>query len=104
MTTQISSDPELAPDPSLARIAQLAAVPDADRWARECAWVPGTGYCRKRPCSSKCVFRDQRMCEAERVINARRKRRPSQQTGAERPAPTSTALFVLRGLLRGVLA
>ena len=77
---------------------------EARYWAENCNWEPGTGYCRKRPCSSKCVFRDQRMREAERVINARRRRRPSQQTGAERPAPTSTALFVLRGLLRGVLA
>jgi hypothetical protein len=104
MATETGPDPEAILGPSLARVAQLAAKPDADRWAHECAWVPGTGYCRKRSCSTKCVFRDQRMNEVERVINARRKRRPSQQTGAERQAPTTAALFVLRGLLRSVLA
>ena len=57
-------------------IAELAADPEAARWARDCAWVPGTGYCRNRPCASACLFRAQRAAEARRILRGRRKRRP----------------------------
>jgi hypothetical protein len=96
------NDPGL-PQPR-GRVAELAAHPDGVRWARDCAWVPGTGHCRNRRCSSKCLFREERTAEVQRVARARRQRRPSQLPGAERPAPASAALLVLRRLLRGVLA
>jgi hypothetical protein len=66
-------------DPDRARLAsiaaELAADPDASHWARNCAWVPGTGHCSNRPCSTACLFRAQRTAEAERVARSRRRRR-----------------------------
>jgi hypothetical protein len=56
-------------------IAELAADPEAVRWARDCAWVPGTGYCRNRPCSGRCLFRPQREAELRRLKQARQRRR-----------------------------
>jgi hypothetical protein len=53
----------------------LAAEPDAARWARECAWVPGTGHCRHRDCGDICVFHAQRAAESRRVQRWRRLRR-----------------------------
>jgi hypothetical protein len=76
-------DDTIAPLPS--PIAELAADPDVARWAQDCAWVPGTGYCRNRPCSLACLFRAQRMAEAGHVLSWRRKRRPA--GCAARPAP-----------------
>jgi hypothetical protein len=104
MVKATGSGPDGATAPALTRIAQLAAKPDAVRWARDCAWVPGSGHCRNRPCSTECVFREQRTAEAEWVTSARRQRRPSQRPGAERPAPASAALLVLRKFLRSVRA
>ena len=101
MATETDSDRDVPPP--LACIARLAARPEAARWARECAWVPGTGYCRQRPCSGACVFQDQRMVEADRLVGARRKRRPSQRPGAHRPEPTPAALLMLRRVLPSVL-
>jgi hypothetical protein len=57
------------------RVENLAAEPDVARWARDCAWVPGTGHCRNRDCSAACVFREQREAEARRVWRWRRLRR-----------------------------
>ena len=68
-------------------IAELAADPEAARWARECAWVPGTGYCRNRPCGAACLFRAQRAAEARRILRCRRRRRPTQPGFAGRIAP-----------------
>jgi len=104
MATETSSDPDLRPAPPPGRIALLTAKPEAARWARECAWVPGTGYCRRRPCSPECAFNDQRVAEAARLVSWRRQRRPSQRPGAERPAPARAALVLLRRLLREVFA
>ena len=104
MAVETGSEPysELAaPGLPTLRIARLAARPEAARWARDCAWVPGTGYCRRRPCSAKCVFREQRAAEAEQITDARRTRRPSQRPGAHRPVPISAALLTLRRLLSG---
>jgi hypothetical protein len=56
-------------------IEQLAADPDAPRWARDCRWVPGTGYCRNRPCRTGCLFRRQREDEARSLTEERRQRR-----------------------------
>jgi hypothetical protein len=97
--TRPDTDTNLALGPGPARIVELAARPDAASWARECAWVPGTGYCHRNPCSAACVFNDQRVAEAERVVSDRRGRRPSQRPGAYRPEPTRAALLMLRRFL-----
>jgi hypothetical protein len=86
-----------------AGVVEFASRPGAAFWAQQCAWVPGTGLCRRRSCSTACVFHDQRSAEAERVSGARRVRRPSQQPGAYRPEPARAALLVLRRLLARVL-
>jgi hypothetical protein len=65
----------VGPTNPLPRAEYLAAEPDAMRWARECAWVPGTGHCRNRPCDEACNFRPQREAEAARVLRWRRLRR-----------------------------
>jgi len=75
-------DDALAPFPS--PIAELAADPEAQRWARDCAWLPGTGHCRNRPCSLACLFRHQRLAEARRILRWRRIRRPIQPAFAGR--------------------
>jgi len=78
-----------------ARLAKLAADPDAVHWARECAWVPGTGHCGNRRCSAECLFRPQRLAEAGRITTLRRSRRPTQQLRAgRRPRPASVLLAV----------
>ena len=56
-------------------VVELAAEPDAARWAADCCWVPGTGYCRDRSCSIECLFRAQRETEANRIVRARQRRR-----------------------------
>ena len=99
--TDFEPDREIAPALP-PRIAEVAARAGAARWARECDWVPGTGFCRRHPCGAECVFREQRIAEAERVTEARRNRRPSQLPGVYRPIPASAALLVLRRLLTGV--
>jgi hypothetical protein len=71
------SEPGLSPE--LVKLIELAAHPDALRWAHECGWVPGTGHCRNRACASECLFREQRDAEARQVIRARRRRRKAQQ-------------------------
>jgi len=68
-----------------AELAELAADPQAEHWARECAWVPGTGHCRKRPCSAECLFRPQRQAEMAGIIRRRRRRRASQHAVTSRP-------------------
>lgn len=62
------------PDP-LRHVENLAAEPEAMRWASDCAWVPGTGHCRDRNCGWTCVFRPQREAEAARIGRWRRLRR-----------------------------
>jgi len=79
-------DDALAPFPSA--IAELAADPQAARWARDCAWVPGTGHCRNRPCSPACLFLPQRAAEARRLLRWRRRRRDLQPGFAGRIAPS----------------
>jgi hypothetical protein len=74
------ADAEAGVLPAVARIAELAADPNASRWARDCEWIPGTGYCRRRPCGEEdCVFRAQRAAEAGRVVCLRQARRPTQR-------------------------
>jgi hypothetical protein len=70
--------------PVASRVAELASHPDAARWARDCAWVPGTGHCRNRPCSRTCLFRAQREAEALRLWQSRRLRRRAHQRFANR--------------------
>jgi len=105
MAAETTAESDAAPMPALlpARVLALAAHPGASIWARECGWVPGTGYCRRRPCSVACVFRDQIMAEADRIAGTRRIRRPSQRPGAHRPEPARAALFMLCRLLSSVL-
>jgi hypothetical protein len=74
------------PMPASPVIAQLIAEPGAAHWAQSCAWVPGTGHCRNRPCAVECLFRAQRDAEATRVKQARRRRRRAQQPSAGRAA------------------
>jgi hypothetical protein len=59
----------------IAGIAELLRDPDARRWASDCGWVPGTGYCRNRPCGETCLFLAQREAEAARLLRLRRRRR-----------------------------
>jgi hypothetical protein len=75
-------DDALAPLPS--PIAELVDDPQAARWARDCAWVPGTGHCRNRRCGTECPFRAQRAAEARRILRWRRKRRSTHPGPAER--------------------
>jgi hypothetical protein len=75
---------DLAPPPS--PIAEIVADPEAGRWARDCAWVPGSGHCRNRPCSTACLFHVQRAAEARCILRWRRKRRPTQSGFAGRIA------------------
>jgi hypothetical protein len=56
-------------------IEELASHPDAPRWARDCRWIPGTGYCRNHPCRPGCLFRRQKEAEARSLTDARRQRR-----------------------------
>jgi hypothetical protein len=63
---------------------ELAADPNAPRWALDCGWVPGTGHCQNRPCAPDCLFREQRAAEASRIEHARRRRRRDQQAFAQR--------------------
>jgi len=62
------------PEPSSA-IAEFVQEPDAAHWARVCAWVPGTGYCRNHDCGDACIFHYQREAEARNVRRWRRLRR-----------------------------
>ena len=59
------------------RAKALAAHPEAAHWAKVCAWVPGTGYCRDRDCGEACLFHAQRQADAQRVRRWRRRRRIS---------------------------
>jgi hypothetical protein len=79
------ADSDAGPLPAIARIAALAADPDAPRWARDCAWIPDTGFCPERTCQEDCMFRAQRMTEARRVVRLRQARRPTQRPLAGRP-------------------
>jgi hypothetical protein len=64
--------------------AQLALMPEAGRWARDCAWLPGTGHCQNRVCDAACVFRPQRLEEGERLRVRRRLRRLPHRAFADR--------------------
>ena len=66
------------------KLAEIAAAPDAPRWASDCAWVPGSGHCRNRPCSLACLFRTQRDAEAARILQTRRRRRQRRHRSVER--------------------
>jgi len=57
------------------RAQDLAAEPEAMRWAQFCAWVPGTGHCRNHDCSDTCLFQEQREADEQRVQRWRRLRR-----------------------------
>jgi hypothetical protein len=80
----VSDDCDSGFGPRTCLVAELAADPEAPRWARDCAWIPGTGHCRNRPCGTACLFRAQRKAEAEHVMRSRRQRRPAQEAFAER--------------------
>jgi hypothetical protein len=83
-------------------IAEIAADPQALHWARECAWVPGTGHCRNRPCSGECVFRSQRVSEAARVIRSRRVRRRRHQRGLAWHGGRTIGILMLVGPVVGL--
>ena len=57
----------------------LSDANKARRWAAECSWEPGTGYCRKQrtaECQNECTFRHLRASEADKVRRGRQQRRP----------------------------
>ena len=61
----VGSGATLAESPAAAAreaevVITMVADPEALRWARDCAWVPGTGHCRNRPCNTGCLFRARR--------------------------------------------
>jgi hypothetical protein len=70
MPATAAARPEL---PSRAEL--LAQAPEAAQWARDCAWVPGTGHCRNRECGRECSFYPQRAAETARIMRWRRLRR-----------------------------
>src|SRR4051794_21105227 len=74
--------PEPILSPELAALIELAGHPDTLRWAHECGWVPGTGHCRNRDCSTECLFQPQREAEARRIVRTRRRRRKPQDPAA----------------------
>ena len=69
------SDSTPPPEQIPSEIEKLLATPDAEHWAANCGWMPGTGYCANRDCSVACVFRAQRGADAARVQYYRRQRR-----------------------------
>jgi len=79
----VSDDFSPGPAALPSTVADLAADPEAPYWARHCGWVPGTGHCRNRACSTACLFRAQREAEAVGVRRARRRRRPAQALPTE---------------------
>jgi hypothetical protein len=85
-------------EPRSPGIAELAAEPDAIRWAEHCAWIPGTGYCSNQPCSIECLFRAQRDAEAAGIIETRRQRRDSRRPHAERKPQLVSLLAVVAQL------
>ena len=70
-----AAGPQSQPSRAQDFAAGLAQEAGAARWARVCAWVPGTGHCCNRDCSQACTFRPQREAEARRVRRWRRLRR-----------------------------
>ena len=91
------SEPGLSPD--LVKLIELAAHPDALRWAHECGWFPGTGHCRTRDCASECLFREQREAEARQIFRDRRRRRKARRLVARATAPLVVAVLSVRQLL-----
>jgi len=71
-------------------LAELIAAPEAERWARDCGWLPGTGHCRNRRCSRKCLFRAYYKAEAARIAEVRRRRRRA-GTRARMPRAVNSA-------------
>lgn len=94
-----ASEAGLSPD--LVNLVELAAHPDALRWAHECGWVPGTGHCLTRDCASECLFRMQREAEARQVVRARRHRRKARQLVARATARLVFAALSAQQLLAG---
>lgn len=70
-------------------IEELANDPDASRSARDCRWVPGTGYCRNHPCRPGCLFRRQKEAEAAALLRSRRERRSWHRRFIRRMLPLS---------------
>ena len=85
-------------------LVELAADPEGPRWARDCGWVPGAGYCRGHPCAAQCVFRAQREAEAARVIRSRRRRRRVPRASSGRLVGLATVLAPICDLIAAALA
>ncbi|MBV9824831.1 MAG: hypothetical protein JO001_03990 [Alphaproteobacteria bacterium] len=67
-----------------AAITELLDDNDAERWARDCGWIPGSGYCRNRDCTGECPFGTQLAAERARVIRARLSRRRAREPAGSR--------------------
>jgi hypothetical protein len=63
-------------------ILEFASDGEAARWARECAWIPGTGHCHNEFCNRECLFHLQRQSEAHRVAASRTIRRTASRQAA----------------------
>jgi|HubBroStandDraft_4_1064222.scaffolds.fasta_scaffold541830_1 hypothetical protein len=72
-----------ARDPSQ-NVERLANAPEAERWAYDCGWLPGTGHCDYPGCSERCVFYEGREAEIRQIQIARRRRRAGRQPFASR--------------------
>ena len=66
-----------AGSPSATAIRRLAALPEAEHWAHDCGWLPGTGYCLQRDCAAACIFHIDREHEREQIRIWRMQRRGS---------------------------
>jgi hypothetical protein len=93
--------PEFVSSPDIVNLIELAAHPDALRWAHDCGWVPGTGHCLARDCASECLFRTQREAEARQIVRARRRRRKARQLVASATARLVFAALSAQQLLAG---
>jgi len=88
------SDSDDGLTPTVSPVAELAADPEAPAWARDCGWVPGTGYCRNRRCGPACLFCSQREAEAQRLQRSRQLRRPAHRRFVSRLARPILRLFL----------
>lgn len=83
----------------LAEIAELLDNGDAARWARDCGWIPGSGYCNNRDCDSACPFRAQLMADLARVIRSRLRRRHTGRPAGSRRSCNLLLLFSICELI-----
>jgi hypothetical protein len=65
-------------------LAEHLADAHIERWAHDCGWIPGSGYCRNLDCGRACTFHAQREADAMRVRRHRQQRRSRSRHGFDR--------------------